>query len=238
MSASLAEIQRSMIAEIRSPSGGGVYRTLVRRGLADMLRYQLPRTAALLGERWTIEVERDLNATLSRSHYLRDVAFEFFDRAKARWATDPTVPAYIADVARYELLSFEVRNAPDDPPADDPAPLALDRRAALSLSARVLRFVFSVHELPDDDDATDVAPPPAEPVILLAYRDADHEMRTLKLTRSAAEILERLLAGATLGAAVSGAAEACGLALDPPYLQGAAALLEDLGARGVVRGAA
>ena len=94
-----------------------------------------------------------------------------------------------------------------------------------------------MHLAPEDDDAP-VLPPPADPVILLAYRDADHEMRTLTLTRSAAEILERLARGATLGEAVSAAASACGATLDPPFLQGAAALLEDLVTRGAIRGAA
>lgn len=236
MTASLRDLQRAMIDEIRSPAGSGLYRTLVRRGLADMLRYQLPRTAAHLGDRWNEDVTWYLDATLSRSHYLRDAAFEFFARIAPRWSADPSVPPYIVDLARFELLAFEVRNAPDDPEIASPQPLALDRRVGISLAARVVRSAHAVHLLDDDEDSRE--PPAAESVILCAYRDADLEMRTLVLTRSAAEILERLLAGAPLGEAVSGAAAACSVALDPPFLQGAARLLEDLGERGVVRGAA
>ena len=236
-SVSLGDLQRSMIADVRAPFGEGVYRTLVRRGLADILRYQLPRTAALLGARWDDEVTRHLDATLPRSHYLRDAAFEFWARVEPRWRADATVPRCALDVARFELLAFEVRNAPDDLPPRDPAALALDRGVRFSTSARVVRFDHAVHLAPEDDDAP-VLPPPADPVILLAYRDADHEMRTLTLTRSAAEILERLARGATLGEAVSAAASACGATLDPPFLQGAAALLEDLVTRGAIRGAA
>ncbi|MFO0593159.1 MAG: DUF692 family protein [Polyangiaceae bacterium] len=235
--ASLGDLQRSMVALVRAPGGEGVYRTLVRRGLADILRYQLPRTAALLGDRWDEEVTRHLDATLPRSHYLRDAAFEFRARVEPAWRADATVPRCALDTARFELLAFEVRNAPDDPPARDPAPLALDRGALLSTSARVVRFDHAVHLAPEDDDAP-VLPPPADPVILLAYRDAEHEMRTLVLTRSAAEILERLARGATLGEAVSAAASAIGASLDPPFLQGAAAFLEDLVTRGAIRGAA
>lgn len=233
--ASLAELQRAMIDAIRAPEGAGVYRTLVRRGLADMLRYQLPRTAAHLGDRWDAEVRRYQDETLPRSHYLRDSAFELFARLAPRWSADPEMPSYAVDLARFELLAFEVRNAPDDPPIEAPRPLALDRRVVIALATRVVRFAHAVHALPEDEASTE--PPAAEPVILCAYRDAELEMRTLVLTRSAAEILERLIAGATLGEAVSGAALACGAALDPPFLQGAARLLEDLGERGVVRGA-
>ena len=232
--ASLGDLQRAMIDQIRAPEGSGVYRTLVRRGVADILRYQLPRTAAHLGERWDEEVRRFQGETLPRSHYLRDTAFELFARFAPRWSADPQMPPYIVDLARFELLAFEVRNAPDDPPIEAPRPLALDRRVVLALATRVVRFAHAVHALPEDESS--IEPPAAEPVLLCAYRDAELEMRTLVLTRSAAEILERLIAGCTLGEAVSGAALACGAALDPPFLQGAARLLEDLGERGVVRG--
>lgn len=236
MSASLAEIQRAMIAEIRSPGGSGIYRTLVRRGLADVLRHQLPRTALHMGARWSAEVTRFLDLALPRSRYLRDTAFPFVALGRDRWASDPDLPSFLVDLARFELLAFEVRNAPDDLPIDSPEPLALDRRVALSRSARVARFDHAVHLLPDDEASTE--PPAAEPAILLAHSDEEMEMVTLDLTPSAAEILERLLRGDALGEAVSGAATACGLALDPPYLQGAASFLEDLSIRGVIRGPA
>jgi hypothetical protein len=236
MTASLREVQAAMVQGIAAPGGEGIYRTLVRRGLADILRFMLPRTAAHLGAIWDREVARFLDEALPRSPYLRDAAFEFVARAAPRWAEDPEAPPHIVDLARFELLGFEVTNAPDDPPIEAPAPLALDRRVALSSAARFVRFRFAVHALPEDESSLD--PPAAEPVALCMYRDAEHDNRTLALTPSAAEIFSRLLAGATLGEAVSGAAEACGAALDEPFLRGAASLLEDFTARGIVRGAA
>ncbi len=236
MSASLAEIERAMLAEIRSPDGSGVYRTLVRRGLADVLKHQLPRTALHMGSRWDVEVARFLDATLPRSRYLRDTAFGFFHLGRERWSRDPDLPSFIVDLARWELLAFEVRNAPDDPAVALPAPLALERGVRLSLAARVVRFDHAVHLLPDDEASTE--PPAREPALLCAYRDEEMEMCTLDLTPSAAEIVERLARGDALGEAVTGAAAACGIALDPAYLQGAASFLEDLTSRGVVRGPA
>jgi hypothetical protein len=229
----LADLQRAMVRGITSPEGGGIYRALVRRALADMLRFELPRTAARLGARWDRDVERFLDATLPRSRYLRDIAAELVARAGPSWAGDPEVPPYALDLARWELLAFEVNNAPDDPPARPPAPPALDRPLRISFSMRLFHAEYAVHLLPED--AASSEPPEQRPTALCVYRDHDFEMRTLSLTPSAAEILARLAAGEALGAAVSGAAAARGAALDAAFLQGAARLLEDLGERGVVR---
>lgn len=234
MTSSLADLQRTMVDALRSPEGAGIYRTLVRRGLAGMLRFQLPRTAARLGPRWDADVARFLDATLPRSRYLRDVAFELFAHVEAGWRADPDVPAYIVELARHELLAFEVANAPDDPPLAGAAPLALDRGVALSAAARFVRYGHAVHLLPEDDASREL--PAATPTALCVYRDPEHEIHHLSLTPSAAAILERLAAGATLGEAVAGAATDGGQALDEPFLRGAARLLEDLGERGVVRG--
>lgn len=223
-----------MVRAIASPEGDGIYRSLVRRGLADMLRFELPRTAAHLGARWDRDVARFLDATLPRSRYLRDIARELVAHVGPGWEGDPEVPAHVPDLARWELLAFEVANAPDEPPAGPPPEPALDRRAALSASTRLFRAAHAVHLLPEDEASTD--PPAARPTALCVYRDADFEMRTLELTPSAAEILERLAAGATLGEAVTRAAAARGVALDAAFLQGAGRLLEDLAERGVVRG--
>jgi len=235
VTASLAEIQRAMVAGLTAPRGDGIYRKLVRRGIASMLRFQLPRTAAHLDARWDRDVARYLDEALPRSRYVRDVAFELVAHLEPTWRADPETPAYIVDLARWELLAFEVANAPDDLPLPAAAPLTLDRGVAFSQSMRLARYRHAVHLLPEDETSRE---PPAEtPAALCVYRDADHDLRHLALTPSAAHILEQLAAGATLGDAVSGAASTCGAALDEAFLQGAARLLEDLTERQVVRGA-
>lgn len=235
MTASLAELERAMVREIAAPAGSGIYRKLVRRGLAAMLRFQLPRTAAHLGARWDRDVARFLDETLPRSHYLRDVAGELVRHVAPAWRGDPEIPSFIEDLARWELLAFEVANAPDDPPRGEPAALALDRRVSFARSLRIVRFAHAVHLLADDEAS--LAVPAAAPTRLCVYRDADHDLRHLALSPSAADILERLAAGAALGDAVSGAAAACGAALDEAFLQGSAGLLQDLTDRQVILGA-
>lgn len=235
-----------------------LYRKLIRRGLARAIRAEIPRTAARLEERFDAWVMRFIDEEAPRSHYLRDVAFEFIAWASPRWAHDPAVPSYLADLARHELSAFDVASADDAgrspgaalaqgqaggarPAAAAAAPLPtpgfdLERAVLFAASARLYRYDHAVHRLAESEDARDV--PALEPTALLAYRDADHDVRFLELTPLAAAILERLLHGETLREGVIGGASALEHPLDDAVLSSAAALLDDLGKRGVVLGGA
>jgi hypothetical protein len=213
-----------------------LYRRHVRKTLARGIQRQIPRTAARLEGALRGWVDRWIDEEAPRSRYFRDVVFEFTAWALPRWANDPTVPAYLGDLARHELVHFEVAPMPDGdaPPATEE--LALDRGVRFDAAVRLSRYAHAVHRLDADEAARDVAT--REPVALLAYRDREHEVRYLELTPLAAAILERLLRGDALGAAVVGGAEALGHPLDASVTQSTAALLEDLRARGALAGGA
>ncbi|WP_433928178.1 DUF2063 domain-containing protein [Sorangium cellulosum] len=243
-----------------------LYRSLIRRGLTGAIRAGIPRTAARLGARFEADVARFLEVELPRSRYLRDVAFEFVGFAAPRWAEDPEVPAYLADLARHELAAFAASCAePDDDEAGGPAgaqgaqdaaaggpgapgtldaagapasgeELSLDRGARFQRAAALVRHEHAVHRLEGGEAARDV--PAREPTSLLVYRDAGHEVRFLELTPLAAEILGRLLAGAALRDAVVEGCAALGRPVDGPVLESTAALLSDLAERGALLGAA
>ena len=216
-----------------------VYRKLVRRGLTAAIRLEIPRTAARLGAGFEAWVERFVSEEAPRSHYLRDVAFELVAWARPRWAADANVPDYLGDLARHELIGFEVGSADDAAGATGISlgvELELDATARFHASVRLARYDHAVHRLLADEAARDV--PAREPVALLAYRDADHEVRYLELTPLAAAILDRLLAGETLRSAVVGAATEQGEALGPEMLAGTARLLDDLAERGALLGGA
>lgn len=210
-----------------------LYRKLVRRGLADSIRRQIPRVAARLGPAWDATIERFFNEELPRSHYLRDVAFELVDFAAPIWAADPSLPAYTIDLARHELLAFEVSCEPRyaEPTG---APLDLDRPVRFDPAARLRRYEHAIHRLSAELDARDL--PPREPTSLLAYRDADHDVRYLELTPLAAGVVERLLQGHALRAAVTSACANLAIPMDDHVLASIAALLADLADRGVLLG--
>jgi hypothetical protein len=212
-----------------------VYRRHVRRTLRGALLLQIPRAAARLGGSLDAWLDRWLDEDGPRSRYLRDAAFELVAWAAPRWADDAAVPAYLGDLARHELAHFEVASAPDDDRAPAGEGLGLDLAARFHASARLFRYAWAVHRMSEDPAARDE--PAREPTAILAYRDADHEVRYLELTPLAAAILDRLLHGATLRAAVVGGATELGRAVDDAVTRSTAALLMDLGERGALLGA-
>lgn len=214
----------------------GVYRELVRGTLKHALGLSIPRSMARLGPLFDEYFDRFLAERGPATHYLRDVTQELLGFCAPLWAEDPRVPGYVYELALHESLHIEVSALPALPRGHVPSPLALDRGVELTRALRLVRYAHAVHELPEAEH--DRSPPPARDVSLLVYRSPDHEVRYLELTPLARGIVERLLAGAELGAAVRAAAAAEGSALGESVLAGAAKLLADLADRGVVRGAA
>lgn len=227
-SASLGEGDRAALLAV-GPKRAFLYRALVKKSLRSAIEVEIPRTAARLGARFDAEVDAFLAEEMTRSHYLRDVAFELVAWASPRWSKDATLPAFLGDLARHELSAFEVAGAEAAIEEADPE-LDLERPVVLHPSARVGRYGFPVHRLADADATLEPAP-----ATLLVYRDAEHDVRYLDLSPLAGAIVDRLLAREPLGAAI---ARACGeLGVGFPA-DDAARFFADLAERGVLLGAA
>lgn len=210
-----------------------IYRRHVRKVLARGIRKQIPRTAARLGGAFDTWVARWIEADGPRSRYFRDVAFEMVAWALPRWAGDPEIPSFLGDLARHELVWFEVGTTPASE-AREAHEITLDHGVRFDDAVRLVRYEHAVHRLEESEEARDVAA--REPTALLVYRDEEHDARFLELTPLAAAILERLLAGATLRDAVVEGAAALSHPVDASVTQGTAALLEDLRERGALLG--
>ena len=225
-------------AVLAAPPRLGVYRSLIRNGLAAVVVRMLPRTRArrnaAQGEG---RFEADLAAFLAelgpRTNYLRDVPAELLAWVVPRWRADPAVPPYLVDLARHEIAAFAVAAAAA-PDAPRPGEVNLDAPLLFAESVRLERYAWAVHELPPDGEAT--AEPARRDVCLLAYRDASHAVRWLELTPLAGAVIERLVGGEPLGSAIAGACEEHE-AVAAAVLPDVARLLADLGERGVLLGA-
>jgi len=213
-----------------------VYRGLVRGNLQDALRLSIPRSMARLGPLFDEYFDRFLGERAPRSHYLRDVTPELLAFCEPLWRGDPRVPGYVLELARHESLHIEISAMPALPRGHQAGPLALDRGVQLGAALRLVQYGYAVHELPDSEE--DRSEPSQRDVSLLVYRSPEHDVRYLELSPLARGIVERLLAGDTLGSAVQGAAAAADAALTETVLSGAAKLLADLAERGVVWGPA
>lgn len=213
-----------------------VYRHLVRHTLREAIHAQLPRTRALVGERFDADIDAYVSAGLPASRYLRDVAYELVALASPWWRADPTLPPFAAELAHYELRAFEASVAvrPSPAAARERVEPRLDIAAPVRFHESVLltRYAYPVHELPEG--GRELAP---RPTALLVYRDPGFELRHLELSPLAADLLERLLAGEPLGAAITGACEVSGAQLSPQLLGDVAKLLADYAERGILLGA-
>lgn len=217
-----------------------LYRRLIRNNLEHVIGQMMPRARARLndaaGGAFDATVAAFLDEVGPRTHHLRDVPAELLTWARARWASDPTVPPWLIDLATFEHAEFLLGAAPTpahEPPLDE---VSLDRPVVLAEATRLVRFAHAVHELPAALD--DRAEPEARAVALLGYRDADHEVRFMDLSPAAAAIVARLADGERVKDAIARACEELALPVDDALLAGTARLLADLGARGVLLGGA
>lgn len=211
-----------------------VYRRLVRRTLRSAIELAMPRAVARLGASFDRYFDGFLELRGPRSHYLRDVTTEFLDFCEQDLRRDASVPPFLMDLARHEALSIEIGATVERRGATF-GELDLERGLVFVEAARVGRYEFAVHKLADDLD--DRSEPPREPTSLLVYRSPDHDVRYLELSPLAADMLDELLAGRTLRAAVLSATARRGVEASASVLEGTARLLSDLAERGALLGA-
>lgn len=211
-----------------------VYRRLVRGTLRDAVELALPRTIGRLGPLFEEYFERFLGERGPRTHYLRDVTTELLDFCAPLWRDDARVPAWAHDLGRHEALEIVISSQREPVVPRGLGELDLERGLRFVEAARVVRYDFAVQRVSADEAAR--TPPERVPTALFVYRDPAHDVRYLELSPFAAELLERLLGGASLKDAVLGAAR--DTEHDPALaLEGTARLLADLASRGALLGA-
>jgi uncharacterized protein len=215
------------------------YRALVHNRVRNTLDDFAPRTCDRLG---LARVRDDVAAFLAeraiQSPYLRDVPRELVHWAIPRWRADASVPDYIPDLARHELLRLDVKNAPVPEGREDESTghkLELHRPVRVHSSATVMRYDFAVHELPKA--RSDRTEPARKDTWLIAFRGADQKTHYIDGKPWVAALVERLIAGQALQPALIGALEATGIALDDDMLGRAAVVLADFMDQGLLLGA-
>ncbi len=210
-----------------------VYRRLVRNTLHKTVLSAFERTASRRGPGFDDDVADWLASCGPQSPYLHDVAREFVAWAAERWPNDAAVPAYLLDLLRHELLEWDVAAMPlqmDGP--EDPTRFSLDSRLAFADSVLLADYQWRVHELVDDVQDRSL-PIPGE-TYLLAYRDAEHDVRYLELTPLAWAVLSRLRLGELVREAISFGAASLGIPLDDGVLSRVGTVLAELVERGVI----
>ena len=213
-----------------------LYREMVRNNVRGVTRSLMPRATALVDELAPGAIDAAVDAFLreagSRSHYFRDVAFEVHAFSRARLLTDPRIPAYVVELADWELFWFRVRIAERAVRPDFLRDISPDRALVFESPALQQRFECRIHEYEDRGP-----PPPATPIYLLGYRDSAHEPQLMELGALAAAIVENLQAGLPLAVAIPAACVSLDVVITQAVLADAAKLLTDLAEHDIILGA-
>ena len=214
-----------------------VYRSLVQNRMRNTISAFIERTVARLGKkRLRNDFMEWMDQTAARSPYLRDVPAEFVAWAGPRWLEDDAVPNYLVDLARHELLEYDILNDHRGGESPTGLDLALDKPLRFDGAARLMTYAYAVHKLSAEVDDTD--PPEETPSRLLVYRDPDSKVRYLELTPLAYAVLVQLIEHhKPVADGLRAACESLGEPLDDDRLAIAATLLSDLAERGVLLGA-
>lgn len=214
-----------------------MYRTMVQGRVSALIAEFIPQTVARLGRvRYEADVRNFWAGGGSRGVDLIEVAALFIDAVAPRWLVDPAIPAYLVELARYELALCQVRTSAEGGEPASGAALALARPLRFDGALRLLRGSYAVHRCVCAGG--EAHEPALAATSLLIYRDREGSMaRTLELSERAGEVVARLLAGEAMEAALRGGAAAAGEALSDEMLASMAALLADLSERRIVLGA-
>ena len=198
-----------------------VYRDLVRNRLNHVIRVALARTRDAIGEdTFARAVDEWFSAGSPKTRYLRHIPGELAEFAIPIWQR--TEAPWVADLAGYEITTWDVRHAPADPcpRASSPSTAGQSSRPR----SEVLRLAYPVQTKP-----TPGAGYEPDPTILCLYRDRDHRPIPRKLNPLAADLLEAWRrADQTVAESVQRVAAAHHTQIGPEFIEKLSTLIADL----------
>lgn len=212
-----------------------LYRQLVYGRFWGALEVSIPLAIARIGKDL---VQRELQDFISRqatkSPYLRYIAPEFLVFVEQRWRRQDLVPEYVIELARHELLTIEIAASLDDENKSNIGEVDLETRFRFRESTRLVHYAHAVHRLSEDE--SDRKEPERGDTWVLGYRDDEHRVRFLELTRLAAAVVEKLMQGECLRDAATNGCASIGMEPNDEALANIAILLDDFEQRGVLIG--
>ncbi|WJW76046.1 putative DNA-binding domain-containing protein [Thiohalobacter sp. IOR34] len=199
-------LQKAFAARIRDPRHNPlpagvearrmrIYEALFFNNLQDFLAGTLPVLRSLLDDAaWEALIRDFLVRHRASSPYFLDIPREFLHFLDQQRPADPRDPPFLRELVHYEWVELALSVAEASQlPGEDPSGDLLEGRPRLSPLAWPLDYRFPVHRIgPDFQPRT--APP--EATRLLAYRDADDEVRFLELNPVSARLRDLLAANA------------------------------------------
>lgn len=209
-----------------------LYRRMARSRLAKMLATALPRTAAALGEdafgAWT---DRWLDEAPPRTRYIREIVPEMVGWASPRLREDPSLPAWLADLAIFELAIWEV--AWTEAAEPEVVDLDFERVPALDPTLRLLDLGHPVHR--KGAEGAGGFPEQRETVAVWRNRE-DFSARWRVAGALEVALIRSFDRGCTITAACHEVSRELDVPLDETFVARLTDVLAALVERGIVRG--
>lgn len=160
-----------------------VYRELFHGAIEGLLAGSFPVLRRTLGDqRWHARV-RDFYAHYrSQTPLFTEVAAAFIDYLQG---IEPDAPWQL-ELAHYEWIEAQLYLSDAEDPPHDPDGDLLDGEPLLSCVARVLAYRWPVERIGPEYQPGEA---PAQPTLLLVYRDADLQVRFARLAPLAWQLL-------------------------------------------------
>lgn len=241
------QVQQSFIDYIRDPQQPvpagvplarmQVYRELVFNNLMGFVSNGFPVLKSLYtDEQWQSLVQAFLSQHDCKSPIFIDIAGEFLDFLQFQYVPAATDPPFMLELAHYEWLELRVATAQQDSRQVAIAKEAISHsKLCLAATASVAQYQYPVQQIRPDYRP---AAPLANPVFFCLYQDEVGEVGFLQLTPLSAQVLGYLMEQG------QGAFAQLTQWLVSRYpqmptetlIQGCLALLEQLAAKGIVKG--
>jgi hypothetical protein len=244
---SLIELQRELLqlccgpapteaqlARVGDPRVFGLYRELIRNRLRGELKHALKRTHAAVGAAaFERAFERHMLLDPPRTRFFHALVSAFEKSAVPVFESDPSVPAYVGDLCRYESALWTVGDLPDVAP-EVAGEFAFDKVPVLSPALRLLALRHAVHQKPADDGGYAAG----EFYVCIHRRPEESKPKIWALNALAFELLRQLAtASQPAASAIQQVAAARGIAMDEKFVDGLCTVLADAIERGIVLGA-
>jgi len=206
-----------------------VYRDLVRNRLNVVIGVALARTKSAIGkDAFSRAVDEWFCTGGPRTRYLRYVPSELAEFAIPIWQR--TEAPWVADLAGYEISSWEVRHGPRNPMPS--AEFAFDRKPVVATAVKVLRLGYPVQNKPTPEAGYE-----PEPTLLCLYRDKNHKAIPRKLNPLAADLLEAWQhTDQTVAESVQQIAAARNTEIGPAFIEKLSTLITDFLDRRILLG--
>lgn len=201
-SGKLAASQRAFAAHIRDPGGNpppadvaprrmAMYRELFFNNVESFLSGNFPVLRSLYGDAAWHELAQDFFARhRCRTPYFHAIPKEFLAFLRDERGEQPGDPPFLRELAHYEWVETAVAMAQGEaPPALNGE--GLNEPLALSELAWPLAYRWPVHKI---GPASRPEQPPAEPTLLVVYRNREDRVAFLEINPVTHRLLELLQA--------------------------------------------